>query len=168
MYYNIGSYQKAIIFFRNAQQDVRSEKIDQYIVDCYENLITQIHIEYIDYFLPKLFESFTQTGSLDVEVIDIFKKPKPTFKEGFFSRYYYYRGLVYLYLNKRAKANQSFVESLAYDPAYYKSLLWLMRSLHDEFPKHSEKLITFAKSFAGVMPEVEKDKTYRYLMEKQE
>lgn len=162
MYYNIGNYVESLKFFRNAQKDIKSEELDQYIVDSYEEIISQIHIEYIGYHLPRLFDKTMK--ELEMPVIDVFTKVKPERKEWFFSRLHYATGRAYLFFGKRVKANDSFIASLAYDPTNYKSLLWLVKSVHDEFPGKAGKLIHFVEVFAGIVPKVEKEKTYQYLM----
>jgi len=162
MYYNIGNYIEALRLFRSAKKDIKSEEIDQYIVDSYEEIISQIHIEYIGYHLPQLFDK--TMNELEMPVIDVFTKVKPERKEWVFSRLHYAAGHIHLFFRNRAKANDSFIASLAYDPTNYKALLWLVKSVHDEFPGKAGKLIHFVKVFAGIVPEVEKEKTYQYLM----
>jgi tetratricopeptide (TPR) repeat protein len=162
MYFNIGNYVAALKFFRSAQKEIKSEELDQYIVDSYEELINQIHIEYLGYYLPGLFEKTLK--ELEMPVIDAFTKIKPERKEWFFSRVHYATGRLYLFFGNRVKADNSFIASLAYDPTNYKSLLWLVKSVHDEFPGKAGKLIHFVETFAGIVPKVEKDKTYQYLM----
>jgi|GEM_PF-3982911 len=165
MYYNMGNYVESLKFFRNAKKEIKSDELDQYIVDSYEEIISQIHIEYIGYYLPEMFDKTMQ--ELEIPVIDMFTKVKPERKEWVFSRLHYLTGRVHLFLGNHAKADNSFIASLAYDPTNYKALLWLARSVHDEFPGKAGKLIRFVKVFAGIVPEVEKDRTYQYLMKQE-
>ena len=163
-YYNIGSYQRAIRLLRKAIKETKSHQAaEQLLVDSYSDLISQIHIEYIALHFPEIL---MEGVSKEVEqgITDVFEaRPSPRYE--LHSKFYYLKGLFYLLFKNRTKANESFIESLAYDPTNYKSLLWLARSIVDEFPAYSGEITEYIQSFAGVMPKIERDKTYHYLIE---
>ena len=163
-YYNIGSYQRAIRLLRKAIEETpSSQAAEQLLVDSYSDLISQIHIEYIALHFPEiLMEGITKEAGENL--IDIFNRRRPL-SYRLWSKYYYLKGLFYIAFKNRIKANENFVDSLAYDPTNYKSLLWLARNITDEFPAYSGEIITYVETFAGVMPEIEKDRTYQYLIE---
>lgn len=163
-YYNIGSYQRAIRLLRKVIKETKDHQAaEQLLVDSYSELISQIHIEYIALHFPEiLIEGISE--EVEQSIIDVFDA-RPPLRHELHSKFYYWRGLFYLLFKNRAKANESFIDSLAYDPTNYKSLLWLARSIADEFPAHSGEIIKYIQSFAGIMPEIEKDKSYRYLLE---
>ena len=163
-YYNIGSYQRAVRLLRKAIKETKDHQAaEELLVDSYSDLISQIHIEHIALHFPEIL---TEGISKEVEqsITDVFEA-RPSLRYWLFSKFYYFQGLFYVLIGNRARANESFVESLAYDPTNYKSLLWLTRSIVDEFPAYSSEILKYIVSFAGIIPQIETDKTYQYLLE---
>jgi tetratricopeptide (TPR) repeat protein len=161
-YYNIGSYQRAIRLLRKAIKEAKdNQAAEQLLVDSYSELISQIHIEYIALHFPEiLMQGISQ--EVEQSLTDVFEA-RPSLRYWFCSKFYYFRGLFYILFGNRARANESFIDSLAYDPTNYKSLLWLARSIMDEFPTYSGEIIKYIQSFAGIMPQIEKDKAHHKL-----
>lgn len=162
-YYNIGSYQRAIRLLRKTIKETKdSQAAKQLLVDSYSDLISQIHIEYITLYVPDVMEG--ETKDAEKSVVDIFNRTRPEPRDWLCSRFYYSRGLLYTLFRDRARANQDFINSLAYDPTSHKSLLWLVRNIVDEFPAYSSEIIKYVKTFAGIVPGLKKDKTYQDLL----
>lgn len=158
-YYNLGNYQRSIRLLRKVIKETKANQAaKQLLVDAYDDVIAQIHIEYIELYIPDVIESATK--EVEKSVVDIFNKTGPTPLYWLYSKFYYFRGLIYTLFKNRARANENFIDSLAYDPTNYKSLLWLAQNIVDEFPSYSSEIIKYVETFAGVMPKIKRDKTY--------
>ncbi|MFH1541940.1 MAG: hypothetical protein ABIE84_02485 [bacterium] len=165
--YNAGSPQRAIKFLRNAlkvAQSVEEEsESKQLIVEAYYDLICQLHIECIELYAPNTIYGISSEA--EMTLFDAFQKFKPGLKYSLISKYYYFQGRFFTLIRNRAKANESYVNSLAYNPTNHKSLLGLVNNVVTEFPEYSAEILNYIQTFAGVVPEIKDERLYRKIFE---
>ena len=150
IYYNVNPFRTLELLHQTIKETKDNAAAKELLVSAYYDLIAQIHIEYITLSSQEIAED---------NIVDLFNHPKANLKNWLLSRSYYLQGELFTPINKE-KANRLFIESLTYDPTNYKSLLWLVKNIDQEFPKASAELWQYLKAFAEIMPQIKQEKIY--------
>jgi len=154
IYYSINPFRTLELLHQTIRETKDNSAAKDLLVSAYYDLITQIHIEYITLSSQEIAEN---------NIVDLFNSPKTNTKSWLFSQSYYLQGKIFTTFNKE-KANRLFIESLTYDPTNYKSLLWLVKNIDEEFPESLAELRQYLKAFAEIMPQIKQEKIYLGIM----